>query len=98
MSRPAVIIENQRIPTEAGLVMTSKNGSNCEEYVVPKPRADWISRRKQQNTDGNFSQMHYARQGTITEEMSFIAHKEKLAPELVREEVARGRMINHANI
>src|SRR5246127_1801305 len=78
--------------------MTSKNGSNGEGYVVPKPRADWISRRKQQNTDGNFSQMHYAREGTITEEMSFIAHKEKLTPELVRDEVARGRMIIPANI
>src|SRR5579863_1931897 len=78
--------------------MTSKNGSNGEGYVVPKPRADWISRRQQQNTDGNSSQMHYARQGAITEEMSFIAHKEKLTPELVRDEVARGRMIIPANI
>src|ERR1700758_4598304 len=78
--------------------MTSKNGSNSEGYVVPKPRADWISRRKQQNTDGNFSQMHYAREGAITEEMSFIAHKEKLTSELVRDEVARGRMIIPANI
>ena len=42
--------------------------------------------------------MHYARQGLITEEMSFIAHREKLAPELVRDEVARGRMIIPANI
>ncbi|PYX70113.1 MAG: thiamine biosynthesis protein ThiC, partial [Acidobacteria bacterium] len=42
--------------------------------------------------------MHYARRGVITEEMSFIAHKEKLAPELVRDEVARGRMIIPANI
>ena len=48
--------------------------------------------------DGNFSQMHYARQGVITEEMAFIAHKEKLTPELVRDEVARGRMIIPANI
>ena len=36
--------------------------------------------------------------GLITEEMSFIAHKEKLTPELVRDEVARGRMIIPANI
>src|SRR6201988_4294205 len=78
--------------------MTSSNGSNGGGYTVPKPRAEWISRRKHENTDGNFSQMHYARQGVITEEMSFIAHKEKLAPELVRDEVARGRMIIPANI
>src|SRR5579885_3507695 len=78
--------------------MTSTNGSNGNGYSVPKPRAEWLSRRKQQNTDGNFSQMHYARQGVITEEMSFIANKEKITPELVRDEVARGRMIIPANI
>src|SRR5947209_18365690 len=75
--------------------MTSSNGNG---YTVPQPRAEWRDERKRQNRDGNFSQMHYARQGAITEEMSFIAHKEKLAPELVREEVARGRMIIPANI
>src|SRR5499433_4454682 len=78
--------------------MTSTNGSNGNAYSVPKPRAEWIAQRKRDNTDGNFSQMHYARQGVITEEMSFIAHKEKLTPELVRDEVARGRMIIPANI
>src|SRR6476660_1117797 len=78
--------------------MTSTNGSNGNGYTVPKPRAEWIAQRKQQNTNGNFSQMHYARQGVITEEMSFIAHKEKIAPELVRDEVAVGRMIIPANI
>src|SRR5689334_17062816 len=78
--------------------MTSSNGSNGNGYTVPKPRAEWIARRKRENTDGNFSQMHYARQGVVTEEMSFIAHKEKLTPELVRDEVARGRMIIPANV
>jgi len=65
---------------------------------APKLRADWIARRKAQNTDGNFSQMHYARQGLVTEEMLYVAEREKLAPELVRDEVARGRMIIPANI
>src|ERR1700751_1191325 len=78
--------------------MTSTNGSNGNGYTVPKPRAEWLAQRKSENTNGNFSQMHYARQGVVTEEMSFIAHKEKLAPELVRDEVARGRMIIPANI
>src|ERR1700751_1229864 len=78
--------------------MTSTNGSNGNGYTVPKPRAEWLAQRKSENTNGNFSQMHYARQGVVTEEMSFIAHKEKLTPELVRDEVARGRMIIPANI
>jgi phosphomethylpyrimidine synthase len=77
--------------------MTS-NGTGNNGYTVPQPRADWIARRKTENTTGNFSQMHYARQGVITEEMDFIAHKEKLTAELVRDEVARGRMIIPANI
>jgi phosphomethylpyrimidine synthase len=46
----------------------------------------------------NVSQMHYARLGIITEEMGYVAKREKLAPELVRSEVARGRAIIPANI
>jgi phosphomethylpyrimidine synthase len=42
--------------------------------------------------------MHYARQGIITEEMEYVARREKLSPELVRSEVACGRMIIPANI
>src|SRR5271169_3936746 len=74
----------------------SGNGNNG--YSAPKPRAEWLDRRKRANTDGNLSQMHYARQGVTTEEMGYVAHREKLAPELVRDEVARGRMIIPANI
>ena len=78
------------------VTMTSSNGSNG--HTVPKPRTEWIAGRKSKNTDGNFSQMRYARRGEITEEMAYVAHREKLAPELVRDEVARGRMIIPANI
>ena len=42
--------------------------------------------------------MHYARKGVVTEEMRFIARLERLEPELIRDEVARGRMIIPANI
>src|SRR4029434_7814284 len=44
------------------------------------------------------TQMHYARRGEITPEMQFIALREGLAPELVRDEVARGRAIIPSNI
>ncbi len=47
---------------------------------------------------GNLSQMHFARLGVITEEMEYVAKREKLEPELVRSEVARGRAIIPANI
>jgi len=42
--------------------------------------------------------MHYARKGVITEEMTFVALREKIEPELVRSEIARGRAIIPANI
>jgi phosphomethylpyrimidine synthase len=74
------------------------NGGN----KVLKPRAEWLAKRKAENKDGNFSQMHYARHGgitgSITEEMQYIAHRERITPELVRDEVARGRMIIPANV
>jgi phosphomethylpyrimidine synthase len=44
------------------------------------------------------TQMHYARRGDITPEMEFIALREGVTPELVRDEVARGRAIIPANI
>jgi len=47
---------------------------------------------------GNVSQMHYARKGIITSEMEYIAIRENVSPEFVRDEVARGRAIIPANI
>ncbi len=44
------------------------------------------------------TQMHHARQGTVTEAMKFVARKEGVAEELIRSEVARGRLIIPANI
>jgi phosphomethylpyrimidine synthase len=64
-------------------------------------RDAWIEKRlaaPARNGDRNVSQMHYARKGVITEEMEYVARREKLAPELVRSEVARGRAIIPANI
>jgi phosphomethylpyrimidine synthase len=63
---------------------------------LPKLRQPWIDRRIARG-DTNFSQMHYARQGEITEEMRFVALRENVAPEFVRDEVARGRAIIPAN-
>lgn len=44
------------------------------------------------------TQMHFARQGIVTKEMIYVAEVERLDPELVRQEIARGRMIIPANI
>jgi phosphomethylpyrimidine synthase len=58
-------------------------------------RSDWIAKRQGHK---NVSQMHYARQDVITEEMDYVAKREKLPAELIRAEVARGRLIIPANI
>ena len=46
----------------------------------------------------NVTQLHYARKGIITPEMEFIAIRENVDPEFVREEIAAGRAIIPANI
>jgi phosphomethylpyrimidine synthase len=43
------------------------------------------------------TQLEAARQGQITSEMQFVAQRENLTPELVRDEVAAGRMVIPAN-
>ena len=58
-------------------------------------RTDWVSPRR---NDKIRTQLHYARLGKITEEMEYVARRERLDPETVRDEVARGRMIIPANI
>jgi phosphomethylpyrimidine synthase len=44
------------------------------------------------------TQMYYARQGVVTQEMEYVAKREHVTGELIRSEVARGRMIIPANI
>ncbi|MGH7271720.1 MAG: phosphomethylpyrimidine synthase ThiC, partial [Polyangiaceae bacterium] len=58
-------------------------------------RTEWVSKRA---ADGCKTQMRYARRGLITEEMAFIAAVERVAPEHVRSEVARGRLVIPANV
>ena len=58
-------------------------------------RTEWVAKRQD---DKIRTQMYYARQGIITEEMHYIAHREQITSEFVRAEVARGRMIIPANI
>jgi phosphomethylpyrimidine synthase len=44
------------------------------------------------------TQLESARQGIITDEMQYVAKREDLNPEVVRSEVARGRMVIPANV
>src|SRR5580692_10909221 len=58
-------------------------------------RTEWIAEREH---DAIRTQMHYARRNVVTGEMQHVARRENISPELVRSEVARGRMIIPANI
>ncbi len=55
-------------------------------------------RRPLRSTGGAVTQMHYARQGEITPEMSFVALREGVAESFVRDELAAGRAILPANV
>ena len=65
-------------------------------------RAEWVKKRleatSENGADRNVSQMHYARQGAVTQEMEYVARREKVDAEFVRAEVARGRAIIPANL
>jgi phosphomethylpyrimidine synthase len=58
-------------------------------------RESWIAKRRGDTTP---TQLFYARRGIVTEEMEFIAARERCAAEFVRSEVARGRAIIPANV
>ncbi|MFY9780202.1 MAG: phosphomethylpyrimidine synthase ThiC [Candidatus Baltobacteraceae bacterium] len=57
------------------------------------------SRRPRKAKPGaNVTQMHYARRGMVTPEMEFVALREGVEPEFVRDELARGRAVLPANV
>ena len=96
--------------TKGALMSGTNNGQNGNGSTavkdfsganVAKPRAEWIAKRRAEAAktgERNFSQMHFARKGVTTEEMAYVARREKISAELVRDEVARGRMIIPANV
>src|ERR671919_2678861 len=44
------------------------------------------------------TQLYFARRGEITDAMRFVAEREELKPELIRQEIASGRLIIPANV
>lgn len=63
------------------------------EAGLPKLRDEWTK----PEVDGPRTQLHWARQGIVTDEMRFIAAREGVPVELVRAEVAAGRAVIPAN-
>jgi phosphomethylpyrimidine synthase len=97
--------------SDMGCIVPHPAGSSLQEHAATEQRSralaarvapaypaamrtEWVSRR----SGPVVTQMHYARAGVVTEEMQFVAAREKVLPELVRSEVARGRLVIPANI
>jgi len=64
------------------------------EAGLPRTRAHWA---RPEPVDGASTQLVWARAGIITPEMAYVAAREGLPVELVRDEVARGRAVIPAN-
>ena len=67
---------------------------NPEAAVIPEA----LQNRPLRSTGGPVTQMHYARRGEITPEIEFVAVRENMEAEFVRDEVARGRAIIPSNV
>jgi phosphomethylpyrimidine synthase len=59
---------------------------------------DTAARHPRRATAGAVTQLAYARRGIVTAEMEFVALREGVAPEYVRDEIARGRAVLPANV
>ncbi len=69
-----------------------------EDRTLDQLRFNLTRKPRRAKTGQNVSQLYYARKGIITPEMEFIAIRENVKPEFVRDEVARGRAIIPCNI
>ncbi|MDG2264542.1 MAG: phosphomethylpyrimidine synthase ThiC, partial [Candidatus Marinamargulisbacteria bacterium] len=81
--RPFQVYDTSGVFTDSAVSFTIGDG-------IPKLRSPWIKHRE--STDTN-TQLYYARQGIITEEMRFVAIREQVPVSLVVEEIAAGRAI-----
>src|SRR5262245_48821937 len=70
--------------------MLSKKATSARPLVTRVGRAEHLAKPP-------MTQLESARKGIVTPEMEFVAKREDLHPELIRAEVARGRMVIPAN-
>ncbi len=71
-----------------------ENDPRANQAVFPGLKRKPLRAKKGKNV----TQLHYARKGIITPEMEFIAIRENMKPEFIRDEVAKGRAIIPSNI
>jgi phosphomethylpyrimidine synthase len=99
-SGPSGFSPSEGLPTlRRDWILGREDVERCERAIEP----DWTKtprtlERETFRGTGNVTQLHYARRGEITPEMEFIALREGVEPEFVREEVAAYRAIIPSNI
>jgi phosphomethylpyrimidine synthase len=83
-------------PEDDGIRHTSPRGGDLRNLDAVFPGRPRLPRRSR---DGSaVTQLAYARRGEITPEMEFVAIRENVDPEVVREEIAAGRAVLPANV
>ncbi|MFB7497335.1 phosphomethylpyrimidine synthase ThiC [Streptomyces sp. NPDC056161] len=83
-------------PEDDGIKHTSPRGGlrNLDAVFPGRPRQP----RRSRDGVAAVTQLAYARRGEITPEMEFVAIRENVSPEVVREEIAAGRAVLPANV
>ncbi|MQA84863.1 MAG: phosphomethylpyrimidine synthase ThiC [Streptosporangiales bacterium] len=105
-SRPDLRVPMREVRLSNGdaVVLYDTSGPYTDpEYSVdvrrglPALRAGWIA--EPDGTEGRaVTQRAYARRGVVTPEMEFVALREGVSPEFVRDELARGRAVLPVNV
>jgi phosphomethylpyrimidine synthase len=104
-SRPDIRVPMREVPLSTGdsMVLYDTSGPYTDPAYdpdvargLPALRAPWIAARRAEA--GPRTQRAYARRGQITPEMEFVAVREGVSPEFVRDELASGRAVLPANV
>jgi phosphomethylpyrimidine synthase len=96
--RKTWILEREDVEEYLGRDIKPEDNGGHEETNIAEWFPNTITRPLKAKNNGNVTQMHYAKKGMITSEMEFIAIREGMDPEFVRDEVAAGRAIIPSNI
>ncbi|RKS73644.1 hydroxymethylpyrimidine synthase [Actinomadura pelletieri DSM 43383] len=97
---PWIADRGDTAPYEGRAVRPEDDGRRTEGRATPGTAATdaFPPRRPRRATCGAVTQRAYARRGEITPEMEFVALREGVAPEFVRDELAAGRAVLPANV
>jgi phosphomethylpyrimidine synthase len=98
LRQPWIIDRSDVTEYEGRLVGRRDDGRGAHRRSDPVRPHPARGRRPLRSTGGAVTQMHYARRGEITPEMSFVAVREGVAETVVRDELAAGRAILPANV